>query len=59
MPAPTKQRRSRRRPQPKPAVPDLHSQLEELLGAVWGAEANWRWDDRLDLALKVRRPDGQ
>jgi hypothetical protein len=36
-------------------VPDLHSQLEALLDAVWLAEANWRFDDRLDQALKVRR----
>jgi hypothetical protein len=35
--------------------PDLHSQLEELLNEVWAAEANWRFDDRLDLALKARR----
>ena len=34
---------------------DLQSQFEELLSAVWGAEANWRFDDRLDLALKVGR----
>jgi len=32
---------------------DLHSQLEELLAAVWGAEANWRFDDRLDLAVMI------
>jgi hypothetical protein len=30
---------------------DLQSQLEDLLSAVWNAEANWRFDDRLDLAL--------
>ena len=34
---------------------DLHSQLEDILNAVWGAEENWRFDDRLDLALKQRR----
>ena len=48
------------RPQLQPAeVPDTHSQLEEMLGAVWRAEANWRLDDRLDLAaeaeLKAKR----
>lgn len=30
---------------------DLQSQLEDLLSAVWDAEANWRFDDRLDLAV--------
>ena len=34
---------------------DLHSQFEDILNAVWGAEENWRFDDRLDLALKARR----
>ena len=29
--------------------PDLHSQFEALLDAVWEAEENWRFDDRLDL----------
>lgn len=44
------------RPNPgdKP-VPDLYSQFEALLDAVWLAEANWRFDDRLDQALKVAR----
>ena len=37
-------------------VPDLHSQYEEILEAVWRAEANWRLDDRIDLLLKHRRP---
>jgi hypothetical protein len=37
--------------------PDLQTQLEELLNAVWAAEANWRLDDRLDLAHRsIRRP---
>lgn len=36
-------------------VVDLHSQLEDILDAVWQAEANWRFDDRLDMALKTRR----
>jgi hypothetical protein len=30
---------------------DLHSQLEEILTSVWAAEANWRFDDRLDLSI--------
>ncbi len=33
-------------------VPDLHTQLEALLHEVWGREAEWRLDDRLDLALR-------
>lgn len=37
-------------------TPDLATQLEALLDAVWEAEANWRFDDRLDLALGARRP---
>ena len=40
---------------PSQRLPDLQSQLEELLDAVWGAEANWRFDDRLDMALGFRR----
>jgi len=32
---------------------DLPSQFEDLLSAVWGAEANWRFDDRLDLAFTI------
>jgi hypothetical protein len=36
--------------------PDLATQLEALLDAVWEAEANWRFDDRLDLALGVHGP---
>lgn len=34
---------------------DLQSQLEELLHAVWKAEADWRFNDRLDMALKQGR----
>lgn len=37
-------------------LPDLASQLEGLFDAVWTAEANWRFDDRLDLALRAPRP---
>ncbi|MDQ6691203.1 MAG: hypothetical protein M3Z13_00400 [Candidatus Dormibacteraeota bacterium] len=41
----------------RPEVPDLHTQLEEVLSSVWAAEANWRFDDRIDLSLgKRRRP---
>ena len=43
---------------------DLPSQLESLLHVVWQCEAEWRVDDRIDLALRreeaaaraVRRP---
>lgn len=37
------------------AAPDLETQLEDLLHAVWLAEANWRVDDRIDLATATRR----
>ena len=33
-----------------PAPPDLATQLEDLIRAVWESEENWRFDDRLDLA---------
>lgn len=43
-------------PQPRdPRVPDLHSQLEGLFDAVWEAEENWRFDDRLDQAVRQLR----
>ena len=35
-------------------APDLATQLEDLLHAVWAAEADWRLNDRLDLAARVR-----
>jgi hypothetical protein len=38
-------------------VPDLQTQFEEILNTVWRAEANWRLDDRLDMALKIRRAE--
>lgn len=34
---------------------DLQSQFEALLDSVWKAEADWRFNDRLDMALKIRR----
>lgn len=40
---------------PAADAPDLQSQLEGLFDTVWDAEANWRLDDRIDLALNVRR----
>jgi len=45
------------RPEPAKSSSDLHTQFEELLSAVWSAEENWRFDDRLDMALKVRREE--
>lgn len=44
-------------PEPTGGAADLPSQLEELLNAVWSAEENWRFDDRLDMALKLRRQE--
>lgn len=47
-----------RKPRPqarRPEVPDLHTQLEELLDEVWKREAEWRFDDRIDLALHRKR----
>lgn len=38
----------------KPEV-DLQSQFEAILDAVWKAEADWRFNDRLDMAVKHRR----
>jgi hypothetical protein len=43
-----------------PALPvitgglDLQSQLEAILDSVWKAEADWRFNDRLDMAFKTR-----
>ncbi|TMF85922.1 MAG: hypothetical protein E6I08_12740 [Chloroflexi bacterium] len=35
--------------------PDLNTQLESLLHQVWECEAEWRLDDRIDLALHLPR----
>ena len=44
---------------PEPAGPstgvDLQSQLEAILDSVWKAEADWRFMDRLDMAMRRRR----
>jgi hypothetical protein len=37
---------------------DLQTQLEALLDSVWRAEADWRFMDRLDMALKTHRDGG-
>jgi hypothetical protein len=34
---------------------DLQSQLEAILDSVWRAEADWRFNDRLDMAMKHHR----
>jgi len=55
----TKARRHRRsKARPGIEVPDLQTQLEELLDSVWQAEAGWRFADRIDLALKHSRRSG-
>lgn len=36
-------------------IPDLHTQLECLLDEVWRDEKGWRFDDRLNNALGIRR----
>lgn len=51
-----KSRRNRPRNESVAKAPDLQTQLEALLSSVWDAEANWRLDDRIDLALGKRRP---
>ncbi|HEX4213413.1 MAG TPA: hypothetical protein VIA06_08830 [Candidatus Dormibacteraeota bacterium] len=48
---------------------DLQTQLEEILNAVWAAEAEWRLDDRIEISLRnmpkrpkadaAGAPDGQ
>ena len=43
-------------------TPDLHTQLEGILDAVWASEEEWRLDDRISLSLsveRVRRDDGK
>ena len=39
------------RPEP---LPDLKTQSEDLWVTVWKAEANWRFDDLLDMATRQR-----
>jgi hypothetical protein len=40
-------------------APDLWTQLEDMLGMVRQAEANWRLDDRIDLAVRNYRSQGE
>ncbi len=35
-----------------PAVSELQSQLEDLRMHVWACEADWRLDDRIDMATR-------
>jgi hypothetical protein len=37
--------------QPQYEARDLRTQLEDLLDQVWRSGADWRFNDRLDLAL--------
>jgi hypothetical protein len=39
----------------KAETPDLQTQLEGILDAVWLSEADWRLDDRIALSLAVER----
>lgn len=39
----------------KDDTPDLQTQLEGILNAVWASEEEWRLDDRITLALSVER----
>ena len=45
---------------PKPVVrraerPDLQTQFEEMLDKVWRCESEWRFVDRIDMALRIKR----
>ena len=44
---------------PADGVPDLRTQWEDLIETVRRAEANWRFDDRLDLAARLQPPRRQ
>lgn len=35
--------------------PDIQTQLEALLDQVWRCEADWRLNDRIDLAVRRAR----
>jgi hypothetical protein len=35
--------------------PDLQTQLEGILDAVWASEEEWRLDDRISLSISVER----
>jgi hypothetical protein len=42
----------------RPDQPDLQTQLESLLDAVWRCESTWRLDDRIALAVRVDKAGG-
>ena len=43
-------------PEPRPwDTPESHQWLEDLLDCVWRAEADWRFNDRLDMAIKIKK----
>jgi len=41
--------------QSKESPPDLYTQLEAVLHQVWTEEARWRWEERIDLAVRLVR----
>jgi hypothetical protein len=44
------------RPESRPEPPpDLQTQLEAVLHAVWAEEDRWRREDRIDLAVRLVR----
>jgi len=40
--------------QPEPP-PDLQTQLEAMLHAIWAEEDRWRREERIDLAVRLVR----
>jgi hypothetical protein len=42
---------------PRPALPDLGTQLEDIVTHVLDCEAWQRVEDRIDLAVKILRQD--
>ena len=38
---------------PNRVAPDVQTQFETLLDQVWRCEAEWRFDDLLDLATRL------
>ena len=40
---------------PSHDAPDVQTQLETLLDQVWRCEAEWRFDDLLDLSTRLGR----
>jgi hypothetical protein len=48
-------------PQPAERQPveslDLQTQFEAMLHEVWTREAEWRAEDRIDLAVRLHRDD--